>query len=131
MSEEPAGGDRPVRSATDIIDQAIRENRAAEILLYILALAVVAVGSVVLISGVISDNGVVTIAGAISNALFVPAMYFARRIRSENIAIRLLEAPLSRADTAQEAAEAIKNNFLSLSSQHPNSLPSSREERAE
>jgi hypothetical protein len=40
-------------------------------------------------------------------SLFWPSMSSARRIRKENIAIRLLEAPLSRADTAKEAAQML------------------------
>ena len=44
-------------------------------------------------------------------------MGFAKRIRKENIAIRLLEAPLTRADTAREAADAISQSFLSLTAE--------------
>ena len=108
---EPNEEEEITRSATEIIDQAIHENRFAEIVLYSLAVAVVLVGSSVLVYGVLSGQTVVSIVGVISNSLFVPAMMFAKRIRTENIAIRLLEASLIRADTAREAAEAIRENF--------------------
>ena len=69
------------RQALDVINNAIRENRVAEILLYIFASIVVLTGTAVLIYGVVSDNSVTAIAGAISSSLFVPAMIYAKRIR--------------------------------------------------
>jgi hypothetical protein len=40
-----------------------------------------------------------------------PAMRQARQIRRENIAIRLLESPLSKAETSHEASIAVKEFF--------------------
>jgi hypothetical protein len=41
-------------------------------------------------------------------------MTSARRTRKESLAIRLLEAPLSRADTAKDAAETLRRFFGQL-----------------
>jgi len=49
--------------------------------------------------------------GTLASGLFWPAMNSARRTRKESVAIRLLEAPLSRADTAKEAAEMLQHLF--------------------
>ena len=105
-----------VRTATEIINQAIRENRVAEVLLYLFAAIVMVCGTIVLLYGAFSRQGLTALAGAISNTLFLPAINYAGRIRKENIAIRLLEAPLSTAQTAVDAAKAIRENFLSIHS---------------
>lgn len=112
------------RAAQVVIDQAIRENRGAEALLYIFASIVVLVGGGALIYGVVSGQAIVAIAGAISSSLFVPAMSYAKKIRKENMAIRMLEVPLGRADTAKDAADAIRDSFLRLNSEEP--LPTNR-----
>ena len=97
------------RSAKEVIDQAIRDNRVSEWMLYCFSIATFAVGLAVLVAGALKGNAGISIAGTISGGLFVPAMNAARKIRRENIAIRLLEAPLSRADTAKEAADMLRN----------------------
>lgn len=102
------------RSAKDIIDQAINENRFGERLLYGFATIVVLVGAGAIVAGIVSKSGLVALAGAIASSLFVPAMNAARRTRRENISIRLLEAPLSRAETATEAADALRKVFYNL-----------------
>ena len=43
--------------------------------------------------------------------LFYPAMRKARRIREQNIAIRLLEIPLTNSRTAEEAARILQEFF--------------------
>jgi hypothetical protein len=67
-----------------------------------------------LIHAVFEGSGVQALAGAVSSALFVPAMMMAKGIRRQNLAIRLLEAALSRAETAQEAAQAIRSAFTEV-----------------
>ena len=47
-------------------------------------------------------------------ALFWPAMSAARQMRRENLAIRLLEAPLSQAETAQAAADMLQKMFIEV-----------------
>ncbi len=119
MVDETRGPTDEPRPAKDVIEQAIAENNGPAWLLYVLAAIVVTVGVGVLIYGVVSGQPVVALAGAISSSLFVPAMAYAKRIRKENIAIRLLEVPLSKADAATDAADAIRENFLKLGSEEP------------
>ena len=119
MIDETRGPTDEPRPAKDVIEQAIAENRRAEVLLCVFACVVVTVGVGVLIYGVVSGQAVVALAGAISSSLFVPAMAYAKRIRKENMAIRLLEDPLTKAETASDAADAIRVSFLRLSSEEP------------
>lgn len=114
------------RSATEIIDQAIRENRKSETLLYIFATLLVFVGALVILYSVWKGQTVGSLVGAFSTSLFVPAMRYAKAIRKENIAIRLLEAPLIRADTAKDAAEAIRANFMQTQSEEPPAIAGKR-----
>src|SRR6266542_2515325 len=100
------------RTAKQIIDQAIEENKWNERLLYFIASACVISGITALIFGLIKEQGAVAIAGGISSALFVPAMNQARKIRRENMAIRLLEKPLADSATAKEASDALKEFFV-------------------
>ena len=69
------------RTAKEIIDQAIEENKWNERLLYFIAVVCVISGVTALIFGLIKEQGVVAIAGGIASALFIPAMYQARQIR--------------------------------------------------
>ncbi len=112
MPDEPSSNDFLPRPVMDVISQAIKENKGPERLLYIFATIVILVGSAVLVYGSISGQTVTTISGAISSSLFVPAMSYAKRIRKDNMSIRLLEVSLNRADTAKEAADAIREAFL-------------------
>jgi hypothetical protein len=100
------------RTAKEVIDQAITENRVNEYLLYGFAIVFVLSGVTALICGMIWEAGVVALAGGIGSSLFFPAMYLAHKIRRENIAIRLLEAPLSKAETSDEAANALREFFI-------------------
>jgi hypothetical protein len=101
------------RTAKQIIDQAIRENRFGAHLLYGFATIFVLAGIFALVAGVLQKQGGVAIAGSIGSALFFPAMWQARGIRKENISIRLMELPLSKAETAEEAAKALNDFFVS------------------
>jgi hypothetical protein len=67
---------------------------------------------IALIVGAIRNEGLVALAGGIGSALFYPAMRLARQIRRENIAIRLGELPLSKAETSHEASLALKEFFV-------------------
>jgi hypothetical protein len=99
------------RTANQVIDQAIEDNKFTEHLLNGFAVVFVASGIVTLIAGAIRGESLVAIAGAVATSLFYPAMRQARQIRRENIAIRLLEAPLSKAETSHEASVAVKEFF--------------------
>ena len=51
--------------------------------------------------------------GAAASFLAIPAMTTANEIRKQNMAIRLLEIPLNKAETAEEAAALIQQFFQS------------------
>lgn len=92
------------RTAKDVIDDAIRENNSAAWLLYGFAITFVMVGLFVLIVGIVQGNNITSILGAAASTMFWPSMSAARRTRKENIAIRLLEAPLSQSSSVEDAA---------------------------
>ena len=102
---------KAVRSAQEVIDQAIADNRFGEYLLYSFAIVFVTAGVVLIGVGIFRNNPYAMIGGPVESVLFVPAMRWGWKIRRANIAIRLLEAPLSRAKTADEAATAIRQFF--------------------
>lgn len=102
------------RTAQEVIDQAIRENRLGEWLCYTFAIVFVIVGIGIVVWGAVVGNGIVSVAGSIASILFWPAMREARQIRKENMAIRLLEAPLSKAETSKAAAEALRDAFTAV-----------------
>lgn len=101
------------RTAKEVIDQAIRENRSGMALLYF-AIVFVSVGVFVIVWGAVAGQGLVSIAGSIAGILFWPALREAWQIRRENMAIRLLESPLSMSSTAKAAAEALREAFMSV-----------------
>ncbi len=112
------------RSGQKIVDEAIVENRIATWLLYFFAAILVAAGTIALLVGVFGEEPLTAFVGALSDALFIPAMYFARQIREDNINLRLLEAPLTWSETpmvhsqsplSQAAAEKIISGEDALS----------------
>ena len=105
------------RTARDVIDEAIRENHSGERLLYVLSGASVVVGLFVVLWATVMREGMIAVAGSLCTSLLWPAMRQARQIRKENIALRLLEAPLSKAQTATAAAEMIRRLFEEMFSE--------------
>src|SRR5579875_4212172 len=104
----------PSRTAQEVIDQAIQENKAGEFLLYGISTAAALVGLGILVFATLNLQPVIAIAGTVCTSLFWPAMKLARQTRKENIALRLLEAPLSKAGTATAAAEMLRQVFLDI-----------------
>lgn len=107
----------PVRTAQQVIDTAIAENRRSEFVCFLLIVGFVLFGAWVILNGVQTGNGVVTVAGSATAALFWPALRHAIRIRETNMIIRLFEIPLAAAKTSREASAAIimvfRNRFQS------------------
>lgn len=91
----------------DVINDAIRENRFSEILLYCLAVTFVVVGVFVIVWSLFHQHAAGEFVGLIASALFWPAFNGTTRIRKENQMIRLMEIPLTRASTADEAARLV------------------------
>jgi hypothetical protein len=103
------------RTAKQVIDQLIRENRPWQWFCFAAASAFVLVGLVAIIRAMlVSQSEVLTIVGGVSGALVWPALSHAQRIRKENQAIRLLEIPLSKAETVNEAADMLREMFVEV-----------------
>src|SRR5436305_11902185 len=95
------------RTASEVIDQAIRENRRWETFVFILASIFVIVGIGLIIWSIMHDRPIMAVAGAVESTLFWPALHVAMQTRKANIILRLLEIPLGRSQTAIEAAEML------------------------
>jgi hypothetical protein len=99
------------RTAKEIIDQAINDNRAREYHCYRCATIFVLIGVVIIAYGLVTGSWPQTAVGTLVIGMFLLAMRDALEIRRENIAIRLMEVPLSKATTARDAAEVIRDVF--------------------
>ena len=101
----------PKRNATDVIEQAINENRLGEHLLYLFSSTAFFAGLAPLTYGVFKAESLTAILGTVANVMFYPAMRLAKAIRDQNMAIRLLEIPLNNSKTAEEAATLLRQFF--------------------
>lgn len=99
------------RTTSEVIDLAIRENRPASYLLYAFSVTFVVTGVALIVWSMIQKQPIMAIAGVADSALFWPAVKFADKTRRANIMLRTLEIPLSRAQTATEAAEMLQRGF--------------------
>jgi hypothetical protein len=110
-----------MRTVRDIIDQAIAENRVPEYLLYLFAVLFVLTGELLIGDALYTKSGVAGILGVALNGLAWPAYRATRSIRAENLMLRMLEVPLTKARTAEEAArmitEMFENHFKQTSKQ--------------
>jgi len=102
------------RTPREIIDIAIEENRFGERVLYFLACAFGFSGVVMLALAAWNRLPWVGGVGGVSTALCWRALSSASQTRKESIMIRLLEAPLSKAETATQAAQMIQQLFSQL-----------------
>jgi hypothetical protein len=103
------------RTAKQVIDQLIKENRWWEWFCFIAVCVFLLVGVGVIVRAMIVDqSNVLTVVGGTCNVLIGPALTHARRIRKENQAMRLLEIPLSKAETAEKAANMIREMFVEV-----------------
>jgi len=102
------------RAAEDVINQAIKENRVPEFILYEMLIAFVFVGIGIIVWSFASSHAWVAVAGAALDGLAWPAYKETKRVRQENLMLRLLEIPLSKARTADEAATMLTERFASL-----------------
>jgi hypothetical protein len=100
------------RTTEQIIKESIEHNRPVERLLYAFSVGIFLVGAASLVGGLYQGELILTIIGPIASALFIPAMKWANKIRQQNFSIRLLEIPLSKAETSEEAAKALREFFL-------------------
>jgi len=102
-----------MRTAREIINQAIAENRVPEFMLYGYAYLFVFTGEALIALAIYDRSSVVAIAGVALNGLAWPAYRATRAIRAENLMLRMLEVPLMKARTADEAATMLTEMFES------------------
>ncbi len=101
------------RTASEIINHAILENRLGEHLLYLFSCVTFFAGIGSLAVGAYQGQQITAIMGTVASLMFYPAMRLARGIREQNMAIRLLEIPLSNSRTAEEATRILQEFFAS------------------
>jgi hypothetical protein len=118
----------PKRTASDVIEHAINENRFGEHLLYLFSCASIFVGLAVLVYGAYRAESVTATLGTVASLMFYPAMRLAKGIRDQNMAIRLMEIPLNNSKTAEEAANVLRQFFESTI--HGNQIESSSKKEA-
>jgi hypothetical protein len=100
-----------MRTATDVINQAISENRKPEWLLYCFAAVFVLTGEIVIGWALSAKTPLTTLVGVALNGLAWPAFRETRSLRAENLMLRMLEVPLSKTQTAEEAAKMLTEAF--------------------
>lgn len=115
-----------IRTVREVIDQAIRENRPNEYLLYAFATLLFLAGLALLVASAFWEKWIPCVAGTLAQALCLPPMLLAKRIRKENMSIRLLEAALTKAETADDALRAIAANFTLAHQEEKAPLPKIR-----
>jgi hypothetical protein len=111
----------PMRTAKQVIDQAIQDNHVPEVLLYTFACIFVITGEILVgISVWHRTSLTMAILGVALNGLAWPAVILTRGLRQQNLMLRMLEVPLMKARTTDEAARmlttAFGNHFLTESS---------------
>jgi hypothetical protein len=100
-----------MRTAAEVIDQAIKENRFPEYLLYGFAALFILTGELLIGYALFRGSGLIAVSGVALNGLAWPAYYATRQIRAENLMLRMLEVPLMKAHTAKEAADMLTDVF--------------------
>lgn len=98
-------------TAQSVIDKAIKENMISQYLMFIFASVSFCIGVFCVIYSIMVDKYSYAMISTFSGLVFIPSLKFISKSRKENLAIRLLEVPLSRADTAKQAAEALCQYF--------------------
>jgi hypothetical protein len=101
-----------MRTATEVITQAIAENRRPEYLLYAFACIFVLTGEALIGWSIYVRLPLASIVGVALNGLAWPAYKATRQLRTENLMLRMLEIPLSKAKTADEAAKMLTDSFV-------------------
>lgn len=96
-----------VRTPEEVINHAIQENRGWERLCFYAAISMVAIGIGSMVTGAVIESGLTAASGTAASALFWPVFRHAQRYRHENLALRMLEIPLSNAQTSEEATKVV------------------------
>ena len=85
-----------------------------EYLLYVFACLFVLTGEALIGFALYNRNSVAAVAGVALNGLAWPAYYATRAIREVNMVLRMLEVPLAKVKTADEAASMLTETFGTL-----------------
>ena len=101
-----------MRTVTDVISQAIDENRRPEYLLYAFACVFVLTGELLIGWSIYARLPLTSAIGVVLNGLAWPAYGATKKLRAENLMLRMLEIPLSKAQTADEAAKMLTESFV-------------------
>jgi hypothetical protein len=101
-----------MRTVTEVINQAIQENKRPDYLLYAFACIFVLTGEVLIGWSLYSRLPLMSVAGAALNGLAWPAYNGIKKLRAENLMLRMLEIPLSKTRTAEEAAKMLIEQFM-------------------
>jgi len=91
----PPAPPTPPRSAREVIDAAIRENRRWDWLCFGLLLLFAPLGGLGIVVGIVYNQVWPAVGGSVSTAACPPVLWFAYRVWRKNVEIRLLEFPLS------------------------------------
>jgi len=97
-----------MRTTTDVINDAIKENSKQTALLYLFAFLFILAGFIIIGHGIYVDSLNEKVIGSIASIFCYPALHFARHVRIENITLRTLEIPLNNSDTSSEAAKMLE-----------------------
>lgn len=100
-----------MRTASEIITQAIEENRRPEYLLYAFAVIFVLTGEVLIGWSIHDHLPMTSVVGVALNGLAWPAYNATKQLRAQNLMLRMLEIPLSKAKTSDEAAKMLTESF--------------------
>jgi len=100
-----------MRTSRDVIDQAIRESRLAEYLLYGFAVLFVATGEALIGAAIYNQSGLTAVAGVALNGLAWPAYRATREVRLNNMVLRMLEVPLMNTESDFEASKMLVEVF--------------------
>lgn len=99
------------RTERDVIDDAIREGRTGTRIAYA-SIIVGVVGAVAaIVQAIVTEQWLWTVGSGVTAVWLWPCFRFAQRIRNQSLAIRLLEIPLSKAESSEEAAKVLVSFF--------------------
>ncbi len=96
------------RTTKEVIDEAIKQYQNLRGILIVLSGLFTFLGICYLTWGGYTNNALLTVGGMISMTLVVPTLFYLRRISLDNIAIRILEANLSRAENPTVTADFLE-----------------------
>ncbi|MCE2029726.1 hypothetical protein [Sessilibacter corallicola] len=113
-----------IRSAKQVIDQAILENKIPEYMLYIFSVFLFFSGGYIYFS---DENALLA---TVLEVTVIPAIAMTKKFRERNMALRLMEIPLSNAQTAEEAARALKEVYMTMYNSQTNIFGGKNEQQS-